>query len=144
MDRKQEIILLIKTKGQRVTKQKEMVIDILLENQDKMLSVADIREKVKGKYINNATIYRNIQSFLAMGILETMIDSKGVSRYVINNGEHQHHLICTECGKIISFPCNNPFWKPCMEAEGFQESWHKIEVYGICAQCRKTTDIDNI
>ncbi|MFH1879817.1 MAG: transcriptional repressor, partial [Bacillota bacterium] len=76
-----------------------------------------------------------IQKFMDCGILESMNDEQGVNRYTVFEGEHHHYLICTECGKIIKIPCNNHFWKSHALENCFQETHHKLEVYGKCAAC---------
>ncbi len=124
--------------GKRVTAQKRAILDILLDHTDRMLSVVDIKSKIPHDMtIDDATIYRNVQSYEEMGILESMIDSKGLSRYIICDSEPHHHMICTECGKIINFPCTDACWQSFIQAQNFEESYHKIEVYGRCQDCQR-------
>ncbi len=54
-------------------------------------------------------------------------------------GQHHDHMICTKCQKIIEFE------NPALEAQqiriaksyGFHLLQHKMELYGICAECLK-------
>lgn len=135
-DEKARLISMLRQKGMRVTKQKHAILGVLFDHTDRMLSVFDIGEII-GDQMDNATIYRNVRKFTELGILESMVDSKGVQRYVICcDGKHHHHFICTVCGRIINFPCNNPFWRGLAQQHRFSEEYHRIEVFGACADCQ--------
>jgi Fur family ferric uptake transcriptional regulator len=53
-------------------------------------------------------------------------------------GRHHDHLICTKCGKIIEF--SNDDMERLQVAiaakHGFHMLQHKMEIYGLCAECR--------
>jgi Fur family ferric uptake transcriptional regulator len=54
-------------------------------------------------------------------------------------GQHHDHMICTKCGKIVEFKDerleNNQI--EIAMAHGFHMLQHKMEIYGICEDCRK-------
>ncbi len=145
MDKKEEIYNLLRNSGKRLTQQKKSILIILLGNMDRMLSVNDIINKIpEEKNIDNATVYRNVQDLAQLGILEAMIDDKGINRFVINQeGSHHHHLICVTCGKIFKIPCKNNYWSQYAKDENFEEIYHKLEVYGKCKKCKKS-DADSL
>ena len=141
MDSQHQIYATLRTKGMRVTAQKRLILDVFLKNQNRMLSVADVYALLpEGASIDNATVYRNIQKFLSLGILETINDEQGVNRYMILDREHHHYMICTECGKIIKIPCEGCFWTPYAQQNNFHETHHKLEVYGKCGGCAGTKE----
>ena len=132
-----KIYAMLRAKGFRITSQKKKILDVFLGNPDRMLSVHDICLLLpEDTSIDNATVYRNVQKFLDFGILESMIDEQGVNRYTVYEQDHHHYLICTECGKIIKIPCEGHFWKTQARENNFQETHHKLEVYGKCAECK--------
>lgn len=137
MNSKSEIYTLLRDKGQRITHQKKVILDILLKNTDIMLSVNDVMKCIPDNSIDAATIYRNMQAFTESGIIETMIGHKGLNRYKICDSHPHHHMICTGCGKIINFPCETKFWEPYVKESGFTETHHLIEIYGKCSDCSK-------
>jgi len=54
-------------------------------------------------------------------------------------GKHHDHLICTKCGKIMEFD-NEEMERLQMRiaaAQGFHVLQHKMEIYGLCADCAK-------
>lgn len=53
-------------------------------------------------------------------------------------GQHHDHMICTRCGKILEFK-NDALEKLQLEIatdSGFHMLQHKMEIYGICAECQ--------
>ena len=137
MQSKTKVCEMLRDKGQRITPQKSAILDILISHPGHMLSVSDICARLpEGSGIDNATVYRNMRGFLDTGLVESMIDMKGHGRYMICDCEHHHHFICNACGRIINFPCNDHFWSGIAGCEGFLETGHKIEVYGLCAGCQ--------
>ncbi len=103
-----------------------------------MLSVMDLKGFLPDiMEMDRATIYRNVQNFENLGLLESMIDTRGIARYMICDGAHHHHLVCMSCGRIINFPCNNPFWEKLAQQHHFEEAYHRIEVYGLCSDCQQ-------
>ena len=127
---------LLRSKGLRMTSQKKRILDVFLNNQDRMLSIADVSGLLVGNIaIDQATIYRNIQKFVEHGILESFNDEQGLNRYTVLEKDHHHYLICTGCGKIIKIPCEKCFWNTQAQKNSFQETHHKLEVYGKCADC---------
>lgn len=136
MNDHKELYAMLRAKGLRMTSQKKMILDVFLENPDRMLSVHDIDSMLPAdSRIDNATVYRNVQKFLDFGILEAMNDELGINRYTVCDRGHHHYLICTECGKIIKIPCEGNFWKTHAKENQFIETHHKLEVYGKCADC---------
>lgn len=135
MDAKTAIMSDLRRKGMRVTQQKKAILDALIENNNKMLSVCDIAMLV-GDSMDYATVYRNLRKFLELDIVETMVDGQGAVRYMICDGVHHHHFICTSCGRIINFPCNNPFWRALAAQHKFKEAHHRIDVFGLCESCQ--------
>ena len=130
----------MKSKGQRITKQKEIILSVLIKNSEKLLSVNQIQELLpEDENINSATVYRNMQNFMELNIIETMIDEKGFAKYVIRcNSEHHHHMICTECGKMISILCDKNRFNDLTKEHGFIEEYHSLEIYGVCKNCADT------
>lgn len=135
----QELLVLLKQMGFRITAPKRELLEIFIANQDRMLSVSDVFHLLpENSGIDNATVYRNIQKFSEQGILESMIDDRGINRYTLQEKEHHHYLICTQCGRIIRFPCATHYWNAFAKEANFLETMHKLEVYGICASCNKS------
>ncbi len=55
-------------------------------------------------------------------------------------GEHHDHLICTQCGRIQEFclPKLEALQEEIARQYGFKSLDHRLEIYGLCAQCQAT------
>ena len=64
----------------------------------------------------------------------------GVVRYEHHHlGDHHDHMICTKCGRIIEFKEDRleKYQIQIAASHGFHMLRHKMEIYGICADCLK-------
>jgi Fur family ferric uptake transcriptional regulator len=64
----------------------------------------------------------------------------GAIRYEHHHlGHHHDHMICTRCRKIIEFEEDHleELQNKIAAVQGFHILQHKMEIYGICAQCLK-------
>jgi Fur family ferric uptake transcriptional regulator len=64
----------------------------------------------------------------------------GVVRYEHHHlGDHHDHMICTKCGRIIEFKEDRleKYQIQIAASHGFHMLRHKMEIYGICAECLK-------
>ncbi len=62
----------------------------------------------------------------------------GVVRYEHHHlGQHHDHMICTKCGRILEFKEDRleALQMDVAAAHGFHMLQHKMEIYGICAEC---------
>lgn len=57
-------------------------------------------------------------------------------------GQHHDHMICTKCGKIIEFKNDQleQLQAQVVSGFGFHMLQHRMEIYGICAECLKTRE----
>lgn len=91
--------------------------------------------------IGIATVYRTIRLLVESGILleHSFGEKKGF--FEINSVQsHSHgHLICRACGKIIEFQDEDilVFQKTIAANFNFEIDFSKLEIYGVCSDCRK-------
>jgi Fur family transcriptional regulator, ferric uptake regulator len=91
--------------------------------------------------IGFSTVYRTMKLLCEAGLVSERHFRDGEALYE-NVSEHHDHCICTSCGKIIEF--ENEKIEELQEAVarkfGFRLVTHKMELYGLCAECRKAHD----
>lgn len=141
---------LLKNNGLKVTTQRLMVLEVLAACPDKHLTAEEIYEMVKADYpeIGLATVYRTIQILLELGLIDRINLDDGYVRYEIGNvgrgtaKHHHHHLICVNCGKVISFQDDllEQLETNIMETTGFHVVDHEVKLYGYCTECGGKTD----
>ena len=52
---------------------------------------------------------------------------------------HHHHLICLDCGKVLSFEGDmlESMENKIKESMGFESLDHEVKLYGHCRECQK-------
>lgn len=142
MDEK-SILARIKAGGLKITRQREVIITVLIENKGNHLNLEQILEKshIYHDNISAATIYRNMTFLEQNGIIKKFTGHDKKSYYEIEaRGEahkHHDHLFCVKCGEIIEF-YNQQIEKlqqKIARETGFKILDHKLEIYGECRKC---------
>ncbi|ABY95554.1 zinc uptake regulator, Fur family [Thermoanaerobacter thermohydrosulfuricus] len=132
---KQEAIKKLKEHNYKLTPQRELILDIML-NQQGYLSVRQIYEKVKEVFpqVSIDTVYRNLSLLKDINILnETTIGNNIM--YVMRKEIHSHTMRCLKCGKIFELDiCPLELW--INQIKDFEIVDHKIEIVGYCKDCR--------
>lgn len=139
-----DIKQILKDKGYKLTTQRRVILDVILENQGNHLSPEEIYDKVRSEYpeIGLATVYRTLQILEQQNIISKLNFNDGCSRYEINSNtgdHHHHHLICMKCGKVIEVKLDlleNLEME--IEKEGkFKIVDHNVKFFGYCSECQK-------
>ncbi len=94
--------------------------------------------KLRLPRISLATVYRNLELLIRLGLARKLALSQGETRYDAVMMPH-HHIRCLKCGRIddvdqpLPRQLNLP---PPEEAAGYQVEGCNIEFMGICPACR--------
>ena len=106
------------------------------------MSAEELYARVKKAHsgIGYATVYRALKLFAEAGLAEERRFEDGFTRYEYRATDgHHDHLICTKCGRILEF--ENERIEELQDAVAkknrFQVQSHKLELYGLCFECRK-------
>ncbi len=119
---------------------RNIILKIFL-NSTQHLTSEELYNLTKGKIpnIGMATIYRTLKLFCDCGIASELHFSKGKSRYEpLFNIKHHDHLICKNCGQVIEV-CDDEIERlqeSLSEKHNFMMESHKLEIYGLCKECR--------
>lgn len=138
----------IQTCGYKLTVQRQAVLEIIFKNRNSHLSTEEIFDRVKMTYsdIGLATIYRNMQLFEKIGLVQHIFLEDGCMRYQIADPEEKHehhHLICEICGDVIDVQEDllGLVEEKVFLKKGFTVTNHKVQFYGICQKCLR--DLEN-
>ncbi|MFW5998196.1 MAG: Fur family transcriptional regulator [Halanaerobiaceae bacterium] len=124
----------------KLTKQREDVLKVFIENKNNHFSAEELFEEVKkiNPDVGLATIYRSLELFSELGIIHELDFDKSYKRYELNiKDNHHHHLICLKCDKIIEFNDEvlEHFENSIENEYEFQVVSHRIKFYGLCQEC---------
>jgi Fur family ferric uptake transcriptional regulator len=109
----------------------------------KHLSVDELHAAVKkvNPRVGYATVYRTLKLLKECGFAEERHFDDGQARYEPATSEEQHHdhLICERCGRIVEFNSDEleKLQDRIARTLGFVVHRHRMELYGICADCRE-------
>lgn len=113
-----------------------------LARQECCLSAQEIHDAVRagGARIGLASVYRALEGLDELGLVQRVDLGDGVSRFerADPRGEHHHHLVCGDCGKV------EPFEDAALEAaiagvaggRGYEVAAHEVVLRGACGDCR--------
>ena len=130
----------------RVTGQRILVFETLKENENSHLNIEKIYQKAykKDNNIGIATIYRTLDLFLSLGILQkTSIEGTYYYELMSNKMDHyHHHLICENCKKIIEVDSDllKSVEDKVKEKYDFIVENHELIFYGLCKICRERNE----
>ena len=104
------------------------------------VSAEEIHERVRVAYpyLDISTVYRTLDLLKTLHLVSETDMGRGHAQYeLLSKGLH-HHLICTECGKILDV--DNSFLDPlrrAIEAEyDFHAEIEHLAVFGMCSDCK--------
>jgi Fur family ferric uptake transcriptional regulator len=126
-------------RGLRMTRPRVSILEHLLANRGHQ-SLDDVHRALRGQGIGRATVFRTLRMLEECRLLVRMSGAGKASRFEMGLGrEHHDHLICLDCGKILEvhWPGLERLQKTTCRRLGFEADWHRHEVFGRCARCRK-------
>jgi Fur family ferric uptake transcriptional regulator len=106
------------------------------------VSAQELHDGVRagGARIGIASVYRALEGLVELGLVQRIDLGDGVSRFerADPGGDHHHHLVCGDCGKV------EPFEDSALEAaiagvaggRGYEVAAHDVVLRGACGDCR--------
>lgn len=140
MDQKLDLKEMLKKLGIRVTRQRLEILNLMVE-QNKPLTAADIFSKLKksNPKLRLSTVYRNLNKFVENNLvskIEIKKDNKE-SYFELLQGNHHHHLICLNCGKIVPLECPlEDYEEQVSQDTEYKIVEHRLKLYGLCPNCK--------
>ncbi|MCR4435669.1 MAG: Fur family transcriptional regulator [Clostridiales bacterium] len=132
----------LKEKGYKLTSQRKVVLDVIMDHENEHLSTEEIYGYVKERHpeIGLATIYRTLLILDELGIVSKLDLDEEFNRYELNKDseDHRHHhLICTKCGSVtgVEEDLLDPLEQQIQKKYGFYVNNHRVKFYGICKEC---------
>jgi len=122
----------------------------VLSNTEEHLSAEEIYLAVHKIYPNVGltTVYRTLELLVDMGLVFKFDFGDKRARYELSQGpmskKHHHHLVCTNCGRIIDYTDFIDEEKELLrrteaglsEKYNFKITNHLIQFYGLCEECQ--------
>lgn len=94
------------------------------------------QQKLKDVAFDRATLFRNLKTLVARGVLNATEFGTGAAFYCLRS-HHHHHVFCVACERVKSL--GTCAISPLVEQAqrlGFEVINHRMELLGLCPDCR--------
>ena len=113
----------------------------LLGRQDCCLSAQEIFDRLRSarRPVGIATVYRTLDILTDLRLVKRIDAGDGIARYepAQPDGDHHHHLVCRDCGKVEAF--TDPRLERAIDRVagglGYSVEEHEVVLTGACADC---------
>lgn len=111
-----------------------------LEDSGGHLTSTEVLDRVNqiDSSIGRASVFRTLDLFTQLSLIRpTYIDSSVTPTYVFMPNGHHHHIICTNCNRVIEFEqCGLDKLRQELEQSlHVHLTGHLLEFYGLCDSC---------
>jgi len=126
--------------GLKATRQRELIARAFFATSSH-ISAEALYRRVNGRdrRIGLVTVYRTLKLLKDAGLAHERQFGEGRALFEHATKRHHDHMICTHCGKITEFEnCEiEELQEQVARRFGFTLQDHKLELYGLCQECRK-------
>jgi Fur family ferric uptake transcriptional regulator len=113
----------------------------LLGRQNCCLSAQEIFDRLRGarRPVGIASVYRALETLADLRLVKRVEAGDGVARYepARPDGDHHHHLVCRDCGKVEAFadPRLERAIHKVAGGLGYEVDEHEVVLTGACSDC---------
>ncbi len=127
--------------GIKLTPQRLAILEFLDGNKNHP-SAEDIYSAVKKTYpmMSFATVYNTLEALSKQGNIQELKIDPDRKRYDPDTTYH-HHLICTDCQKIVDIHAEFDVSVPDEAKGSFEIVGNHIEFHGTCPDCKKKSEL---
>lgn len=140
MTQRLDLIQAVHSQGRRLTRQRQLVLEILEQSQEHLDAESVYRlARERDKRIGIATVYRTLALLKELGLVDEHQFGKGYSHFeAIQDDEPHFHFTCINCGKVIEFQSPQIMalvYQSC-ESGDLRVVDVSLHCSGYCSQCR--------
>jgi len=130
----------IQMQGHFQTAQRRLLLELIRDSEGH-LDAKELyqRARARDESIGPATVYRSLNLFKQLGLVDEMRLGKLHCYYEIKQSPQHQHLLCQGCGKVIEF--QNPYFNKLIKAvqreHGFKITKAELYLEGYCPNCEE-------
>ncbi|MEJ6347808.1 Fur family transcriptional regulator [Holzapfeliella sp. He02] len=141
---KQQVLNKMKQNQLKITKQREVLIDLLIKHRDTYLDITKIDQLMRQTFpsMSYNTVYRNLKQLEEAGLLEQNNQMGHAMVKVICEFDHHHHFICQNCGIVTELKeCPMSIYQS--QIPGAEILSHQFVLEGLCQNCSNCKSKEN-
>jgi Fur family ferric uptake transcriptional regulator len=116
-------------------------VDDLLGRQNSCMSAQEIFDALRRarRQVGIASDYRTLETLADLRLVKRIDAGDGIARYEPSSpdGDHHHHLVCRDCGKVEAF--SDARLERAIDKVagglGYSVEEHEVVLTGACADC---------
>jgi Fur family ferric uptake transcriptional regulator len=126
--------------GYRQGGARRAVVD-LLGRQNCCMSAQEIHDRLRRarRPVGIASVYRALETLADLRLVKRIDAGDGIARYEpsLPDGDHHHHLVCRDCGKVEAFSDDRleRAIDKVAGGLGYSVDEHEVVLTGACADC---------
>jgi Fur family ferric uptake transcriptional regulator len=127
-------------RGHPLTNQRRLLLESL-RDAESHIDAKELyrRASAKDESISPATVYRTLNLFKELGLIDEMRLGKIRCFYEVKQSPEHQHLVCKGCGKIMEI--QNPYFQKLVRAvrreHGFKVTKAELYLEGYCPECEE-------
>ena len=126
--------------GYRITAARRAVVETV-EKSTRALTPLEVYDMARKKYraLGLVTVYRTLEKLEELHLIQRVHQPMGCQAFISTGQGHQHLLLCQNCGQAAFFEGDDlkVLTKSIAKKTGYQISEHWLQLFGLCANCRK-------
>ena len=123
----------------RITTQRTLLLDIL-KREGGHLDANELYERARHRQprLSLSTVYRNLQLFKKLGLVEEHRFAEEHGHYEVRSGLEHNHLLCLGCGAVVEFDCplSHQLREDVSREHGFEITGVEVRMTGLCPKCQ--------
>jgi Fe2+ or Zn2+ uptake regulation protein len=133
----EELVRLLAERGHRDSRPRRDVLDLICGWRGAFTAQAVV-DRARPHGVGRATVFRSIALLQEAGVLVRLHDGAECSRYLLDRGGSDHHVVCTGCGTAAPLELGDVARALDRAAAraGFSVERHLLGAYGRCPACR--------
>lgn len=122
---------------ERITSQRALLLDLIRKNQHADAFELYERARKKLPKISLSTVYRSLQLFKRIGLVDEYHFAEEHHHYEVKPGAEHYHLVCNACGRIVEFDhaLLDHLKGEIEAAHGFSVKSTDLQMNGLCREC---------
>ena len=125
--------------GYRLTEARRAVVDVIASS-DRILTATQVFDQARRQCdsLGLVTVYRTLAKLEELSLVARVHQSEDCHAYIAATPDHQHLLICQQCGRAQFFSGDRlePLMIEVAQTSGYHISDHWLQLFGLCGECQ--------